>query len=115
MGYFRAILVKGEVSMRAYDLCAEVLKYNAGDYHAWQHRRRCIDQLQIPTEVEMKYLNSVGIELEKNFQIWHHRRCIMEMYKTDFEKEKDFLMEIYYSDQKNYHAWSYRLWLIERF
>ena len=95
MGYFRAILVKGEVSMRAYDLCAEVLKYNAGDYHAWQHRRRCIDQLQIPTEVEMKYLNSVGIELEKNFQIWHHRRCIMEMHKTDFETEKDFLMEIY--------------------
>lgn len=63
----------------------------------------------------MKYLNSVGIALEKNFQIWHHRRCIMEIHKTDFEKEKDFLMEIYYSDQKNYHAWSYRLWLIERF
>jgi protein farnesyltransferase/geranylgeranyltransferase type-1 subunit alpha len=63
----------------------------------------------------MQYLNAVGIQLEKNFQIWHHRRCIMEIHQTDFDKEKDFLMEIYNSDQKNYHAWSYRLWLIERF
>jgi hypothetical protein len=35
MGYFRAILVKGEVSVRAYELCAEVLTHNPGDYHAW--------------------------------------------------------------------------------
>ena len=35
MGYFRAILLKDEVSFRAYDLTAEVLKHNPGDYHAW--------------------------------------------------------------------------------
>lgn len=35
MGYFRGILVKGEVSERAYELCAEVLTHNPGDYHAW--------------------------------------------------------------------------------
>ena len=35
MGYFRAIIKKDELSPRAYDLTAEVLKYNPGDYHAW--------------------------------------------------------------------------------
>ncbi len=98
MNYFRAILVKGEVSLRAYQLTAEVLRSNPGDYHAWQHRRRCIDELNIPTSVELDYLTSIGVALEKNFQIWHHRRCIMELHQKDFEREKDFLMEIYSSD-----------------
>ena len=64
---------------------------------------------------ELAFINSVGIALEKNFQIWHHRRCIMEIYQKDFAKEKDYLYEIFCSDTKNYHAWSYRLWFIERF
>ena len=40
---------------------------------------------------ELAFINSVGIALEKNFQIWHHRRCIMEIYQKDFAKEKDYL------------------------
>ena len=67
MGYFRAILVSGEVSKRAYNLTAEVLSHNPGDYHAWLHRRQCIDELKIPTEEEMQFLNKVGLMLEKNF------------------------------------------------
>ena len=115
MGYFRAIVTKDELSRRAYDLTAEVLTYNAGDYHAWQHRRRCIDALNIPTGDELTYLNEVGLDLEKNFQIWHHRRCILEIHQRDFDKEKDFLYQIFLSDSKNYHAQSYKLWLVERF
>lgn len=80
MGYFRAIIMKDELSQRAYDLTAEVLSFNPGDYHAWQHRRRCIDALGIATENELKYLNAIGLDLEKNFQIWHHRRCILEIH-----------------------------------
>ena len=115
--YFRAVLLKDEISLRAYHLTAEVLKYNPGDYHAWHHRRKCIDNkdLGISTADELAYLNKVGIDLEKNFQIWHHRRCIMEQHKADFQKEKDFLYDIFCSDSKNYHAWGYRLWLVERF
>jgi protein farnesyltransferase/geranylgeranyltransferase type-1 subunit alpha len=82
--YFRAILFRDELSMRAYNLCEEVLKHNPGDYNAWAHRRKCIDELSIPLVKEIAYINSVGIELEKNFQIWHHRRCIMEMHQKDF-------------------------------
>jgi protein farnesyltransferase/geranylgeranyltransferase type-1 subunit alpha len=67
MGYFRAILIKNEVSMRSYNLTLEVLEHNPGDYHAWQHRRRCVDELQIPTDVEFEFINRLGITLEKNF------------------------------------------------
>jgi protein farnesyltransferase/geranylgeranyltransferase type-1 subunit alpha len=45
MGYFRAILAKKEISMRAYYLTQEVIKYNPGDYNAWLLRRKIIDEL----------------------------------------------------------------------
>lgn len=115
MGYFRAVLVSGELSLRALELTKEVLKFNAGDYNAWALRRKIIDALKLPLKEEMRFLTEIGIYLEKNFQIWHHRRCIMELYQKDFEEELVFLSEIFYSDSKNYHAWSYRLWFIERF
>lgn len=67
MDYFRAILKSGEISERAYQLTREVLQYNPGDYNAWQLRRRIIDELKIPYEREMDYLNEVGLVLEKNF------------------------------------------------
>ncbi len=104
MGYFRAIIKADELSQRAYDLTTKVIEENPGDYHAWQHRRKCIDASKIPLEKEMEFLTSVGIQFEKNFQIWHHRRCIMEIHQKDFDKEKEFLKTIYESDPKNYHA-----------
>lgn len=65
----------------------------------------------------MTWLQEVGLEKEKNFQIWHHRRCIAEMLgdRMDLDAEMEFMGEIFDSDRKNYHAWSYRIWLIERF
>ena len=115
MGYFRAILFKKEVSKRAYDLTAEVLRYNPGDYNAWSYRRQLIDELHIPLQDEFAYLNEIAILLEKNFQVWHHRRCLMELYQSNFEQEFSFLDDVFLSDAKNYHAWSYRLWLVSRF
>ena len=74
---------------------------------------------------EIAWLNSVGLQMEKNYQIWHHRRCIFEMlgrkmqaseaFSDLLEKELDFLDEIFESDSKNYHAWSHKIWLVERF
>jgi protein farnesyltransferase/geranylgeranyltransferase type-1 subunit alpha len=66
-GYFRAILASNEISTRAYQLTQEVLKYNPGDYNAWLLRRKIIDELKIPLEVEMEFLLHVGLLLEKNF------------------------------------------------
>ena len=53
MGYFRAIIKADELSQRAYDLTTKVIEENPGDYHAWQHRRKCIDASKIPLEKEM--------------------------------------------------------------
>jgi protein farnesyltransferase/geranylgeranyltransferase type-1 subunit alpha len=79
-GYFRAILQKGELSMRALNLTVDILRFNPGDYHAWALRRQIIDHLKIPYKQELEFLNRINTYLEKNFQIWHHRRCIMEMH-----------------------------------
>jgi protein farnesyltransferase/geranylgeranyltransferase type-1 subunit alpha len=35
MSYFRAIVHKGEVSRRAFDLTSEVIQINPGFYTAW--------------------------------------------------------------------------------
>ena len=88
-----------------------------GNYTAWHYRRRCLDELKLPLEDEIKWLQTHGLRMEKNYQIWHHRRCIAEILaeKLDTAAEMDFLDKIFDSDTKNFHAWSYRVWLIERF
>lgn len=94
-----------------------MIKYAGGNYTAWFYRRKLIEEMKIPIEDEMAWLQEVGFAMEKNFQIWHHRRCIVEFLSDDtkLDDEMDFLSEIFESDRKNYHAWSYRMWLVERF
>lgn len=116
MKYFRAILHADEISRRALELTQVVIKVNYGCYTAWYYRRKCLDQIGTPEDWkwESKFLNSIGVALEKNYQIWHHRRCIVQT-TGDYSKEKEFLEEIFESDDKNYHAWSYRIWLVQHF
>lgn len=80
MGYFRAIVHKNEISKRAFELTTEVIENNPGNYTAWYYRRKLIDELKLPLEEEIKFLNCIALDLEKNYQIWHHRRCIMEVW-----------------------------------
>jgi protein farnesyltransferase/geranylgeranyltransferase type-1 subunit alpha len=67
MGYFRALFQKNEMSFRAYELTKEVIMMNPGNYTAWFYRRKLIDELKLPLDKEMEFLNSVGIKLEKNY------------------------------------------------
>ena len=67
MGYFRAILKAGEISQRAYELTEEVIRMSAGNYTAWFYRRKCLDELQLPLEEEMKWLQACGLSMEKNY------------------------------------------------
>jgi protein farnesyltransferase/geranylgeranyltransferase type-1 subunit alpha len=67
MGYFRAILIKKELSLRALELTEDVLKFNAGDYDAWALRRKIIDALSLPLKDELDFLTEIGLYLEKNF------------------------------------------------
>lgn len=98
--------------------------------------------MKVDLTSEIMWLNSIGLEMQKNYQIWHHRRCIFEMWvrnksstsseetKTDinpsvseikannidsFKAEFWFLDQVFDSDSKNYHAWSHKIWLIERY
>jgi len=117
MGFFRAILAREEISERAFMLTKEVIKFSQGNYAAWAYRRKLIDALKCPLSEEFDWLNSIGLDMEKNYQIWHHRRCVAEIIgkEMDLEGEMTFLAEIFASDAKNYHAWTYRIWLVERF
>ena len=56
MGYFRAILEKQEVSQRAFKLTEEVINHSDGNYTAWFYRRKCIEELGLSLEDEMKWL-----------------------------------------------------------
>lgn len=67
MNYFRAIFHKNEISKRAFDLTTEVIKCNPGNYSAWFFRRRLIDELKMPLEQEMEYLNEIALDFEKNY------------------------------------------------
>jgi len=67
LGYFRAILVKEEISERAFHLTTETIMESQGNYTAWFYRRKLLDELKKPLEDELKFLNNIAIEFEKNF------------------------------------------------
>ena len=145
MGYFRAIFTAKEISERALELTKETIELNQGNYTAWHFRRQLLHELKKDLTQEVMWLNAIGVEMQKNYQIWHHRRCIFEMWirkggskgkeqeeakvqestaslgeskvncKDAFDAELWFLDTIFESDSKNYHAWSHKIWLIERY
>lgn len=63
---------------------------------------------------ELKFLDAIGVKLQKNYQIWHHRRCIVQKL-NDASHEKPFLEEVFAEEDKNYHAWSHRIWFVKHF
>lgn len=56
LGYFRAVLAKDEISNRALELTEEVINFSSGNYAAWHYRRKLIDKLEHPLELEMSWL-----------------------------------------------------------
>lgn len=112
--YFRAILQKNEISMRAFNLTSELLLVNSTNYMAWYHRRQCLDNLNINLNSELIWLDEIGVINQKNYQIWHHRKVIIEML-NDPSHEKPFLERVFEEEPKNFHAWCHRIWVVRRF
>jgi len=81
---------------------------------AWYIRRKCVETLKIDYEAELKWLNIVGIENQKNYQLWHHRKIILDLSEI-YKYENDFLLGVFTLDSKNFHAWCHRIWTIRRF
>ena len=68
MGYLRAIIAKEEISNRALELTQEVIDQSSGNYTAWHYRRKLLDKLGHPLELEMEWLRGpTGLRLEKNY------------------------------------------------
>jgi len=82
---------------------------------AWYHRRLCIDYLpNIDLHKELKWVDSITLENQKNYQIWHHRKVLIEKL-NDPSHEKKLLDEIFEDEPKNFHAWCHRIWVVRRF
>ena len=58
----------------------ETIRLNQGNYTAWTYRRHLLHALGKDLGDEIRWLNSIALDMEKNYQIWHHRRCIFEMW-----------------------------------
>jgi protein farnesyltransferase/geranylgeranyltransferase type-1 subunit alpha len=67
MGYFRALYTKMEISERALSLTKETIILNQGNYTAWYYRRKLLFELGKDLGEELRWLNLVGLEMQKNY------------------------------------------------
>jgi len=131
--YFRAIQQKGELTLRALWLTADVIEQNSANYTAWYYRRRCLREVKADLYAEHRFTDKWARDCPKNYQVWYHRRwLIMEMAQelrsggeADAEKEVTELAEreLEYhmdcmqvnDDYKNYNGWSHRQFILQKF
>ncbi|KAL4492520.1 hypothetical protein ABPG72_007633 [Tetrahymena utriculariae] len=115
MDYFRAIIKSDEISMRSFELSGFVLQQLTSNYNAYHVRRKCLEQLKLSYEDELKFITQVIEGNPKTYQSWEHRRYVIEVLNR-CDGEIDFLEEYVFSeDNKNYHGWGYRIWLCQKF
>ena len=115
MDYFRGILTKNEISVRAYNLTTILLERNATNYTAWHLRRKCLDMCkELSLQEEIEWLDSIMVANQKNYQIWYHRKILIEKM-NDPSREINILNKVFGEDSKNFHAWCHRIWVMRRF
>eukprot|EP00761_Pharyngomonas_kirbyi_P014748 gb/GECH01014778.1/.p1 GENE.gb/GECH01014778.1/~~gb/GECH01014778.1/.p1 ORF type:complete len:309 (+),score=54.56 gb/GECH01014778.1/:1-927(+) len=114
MDYLRAFLQADELSQRALDLTTEAIDLNPANYTVWHFRRRILRALGSDLQAELKFMDQVIEENEKNYQVWFHRQCVVDMLR-DPSQEMKFTAEILSNDAKNYHTWAHRQWVAEEF
>lgn len=159
MSYLRALMAANELSERTLKVTEYIIAINPAHYTCWGFRLRALfqvaktqplpdaqaesrepagkqEQLAVGSELlwlkgEIKYLDKVALQHEKNYQIWHHRQMVMDRIgellgergkeeenprvKEVVKCEQAFTGRMFDLDSKNYHVWSYRQWLVRRF
>lgn len=114
MGYFRAVYLADERSLRSLQLTAEAIHFNAGNYTVWQFRRLILEALNSDLHAELEFVEHLASKNSKNYQLWHHRRWVAEKLGTEAAgRELEFTKKILVNDAKNYHAWSHRQWVLQ--
>ena len=119
MGYFRAVVRRGEVSERALGLTAEVVGGNPASYTAWAWRLKCLDALGTEDWAgELAWVAGWVARHTKNYQVWQHRRAVAERAfgapgsAELAAREGAFCAGFLEEDAKNYHAWAHRQWCL---
>nr|CAH8846204.1 unnamed protein product [Trichobilharzia regenti] len=125
--YFRAVLLKNELSERTFSLTSEILLMNPANYTAWEYRRRIIKEISSDLNAELRFVGSLIEEYSKNYQLWHHRQWIVEELSKQTANgscnslthlssdELRFTDDVISDDPKNYHAWQHRRWIVTFF
>ncbi|GLC46141.1 hypothetical protein PLESTB_001194500 [Pleodorina starrii] len=110
LGYFRAVLLSGELSERVLALTADMIRFNQADYTAWRIRWLCVQKLgSAALQAELDFTHAVMLENAKNYQLWNHRRlCALQIGQSCADREDAFTREAINFDEKNYHAWAHR-------
>lgn len=125
MGYLRAIMAANEHSPRVLGLTEHIIGMNAAHYTVWLYRASTLFALNSSIPDELKWLNEVALDNQKNYQIWHHRQLLVDQIYTtissspsDLEdlakSELEFMTQMFAEDSKNYHVWSYRQYLVKK-
>ncbi|KAK9325847.1 hypothetical protein V1517DRAFT_312784 [Lipomyces orientalis] len=114
MEYLRAVMSVEEFSDRALQLTADLIFMNPAHYTVWAYRARLLLALKKDLEQELIWIEEVGEQFPKNYQIWNHREVIVDKYDNPI-RELPFIEVMLELDSKNYHVWSYRQWVVRRF
>lgn len=112
--YFRAMLVRDELSERSLALTADCIELQRSNFTVWYFRRRILRKLSHHLKNELTFVEQVIEDEPKNYQVWHHRKTIVEWLK-DGSHDKQLIASVLSADNKNYHAWQHRQWLVKEF
>lgn len=112
--YFRAMLVRDELSERSLALTADCIELQLSNFSVWYFRRRILRKLTHHMAHELKFIERVIENEPKNYQVWHHRKTIVEWLR-DGSHDKQLTASVLTIDNKNYHAWQHRQWVVKEF
>lgn len=113
-GYFRAMLVRDELSERSLALTADCIELQRSNFSVWYFRRRILRKLSHHLKNELTFVEKVIENEPKNYQVWHHRKTIVEWLK-DGSHDTQLTASVLSIDNKNYHAWQHRQWVVKEF
>lgn len=112
--YFRAMLMRDELSERSLALTADCIELQRSNFSVWYFRRRILRKLTHHLEKELAFVERIIENEPKNYQVWHHRKTIVEWLR-DGSHDKQLTASVLIIDNKNYHAWQHRQWVIKEF